>query len=78
MIAAHTDPKQLRKLVEALAGVGCDFYIHIDKKSSITPFVQQLKGMDVNFIKKRVSTNWGGVFAVRIPKESYGGSLRFG
>lgn len=60
MIAAHTDPVQLRKLVASLTCAGCDFFIHVDKKSDIAPFVQQLKEIDVNFIKKRVSTNWGG------------------
>ena len=59
MIAAHTDPVQLKRLVDSLRGIGADFYIHIDKKKEIEPFVNALKDIDVNFISKRVCTNWG-------------------
>lgn len=60
MIAAHTDPVQLKRLVDSLRGIGADFYIHIDKKKEIDPFVNALKNIDVNFISKRVCTNLGG------------------
>lgn len=60
MIAAHADPVQLKRLVDSLRGIGADFYIHIDKKKEIEPFVNALKDTDVNFISKRVCTNWGG------------------
>lgn len=60
MIAAHTDPVQLKRLADSLRGIGADFYIHIDKKKELDPFVNALKNIDVNFISKRVCTNWGG------------------
>lgn len=64
MIAAHTDALQLKRLVLSLKEVYTDFYIHIDSKSDISSFVQELKGIDVVFIKNRVNTNWGGVVSV--------------
>ena len=60
MIAAHTDPLQLKRLVDSLCGLGADFYIHIDKKKNIDPFVNALKDNAVNLISKRIYTNWGG------------------
>ena len=76
MIAAHTDPVQLGKLVKSLEGPDVDFFVHIDKKCSITPFEQSLNGLDgVNFVKKRVCTNWGGGIPVCVPKKSNGGSI---
>ena len=59
MIAAHTDPLQLKRLVDSLCGLGADFYIHIDKKKNIDPFVNALKDNAVNLISKRIYTNWG-------------------
>ena len=61
MIAAHTDPLQLKRLVDSLCGIGADFYIHIDKKKNIDPFVNALKDNAVNLISKRIYTNWGEI-----------------
>ena len=42
MIAAHTDPIQLRRLVISLNGEDIEFFIHIDKKNDIQPFLREL------------------------------------
>ena len=61
LIAAHTDPTQLGRLVNSLNNGKNDFYIHIDKKSNIAPFLCEMKDVDrVFFIPKRVKDYWGG------------------
>lgn len=61
LVAAHTDPKQLRRLVSALTGDNCDFYIHIDKKSDQKPFEDATAVFhNVKFVDKRIADYWGG------------------
>ena len=59
MIAAHTDPIQLRRLVFSLNGEDIEFFIHIDKKNDIQPFFRELNIENVHFLENRISTNWG-------------------
>lgn len=61
LIAAHTDPQQLRRLVLAIGGgYKNDVFIHIDKKADESPFRTVLADIPVFFVKERVRTNWGG------------------
>lgn len=70
IISAYIDATQLKRLVKALylpaqQGVS-DFYIHIDLKKEITPFVQELHGVDnVYWCKNRYWINWGGFNQVK-------------
>lgn len=68
MIAAHTDPIQLRRLVFSLNGEDIEFFIHIDKKSDIQPFLRELNLENVHFLKNRISTSWGAFHNVNIKK----------
>lgn len=68
MIAAHTDPIQLRRLVISLNGEDIEFFIHIDKKSDIQPFLRELNLENVHFLKNRISTSWGAFHNVNIKK----------
>lgn len=62
LIAAHTDPIQLFKLINALDSniANVTFFIHIDKKVDITSFINILNNkQNVIFIKQRIDTQWG-------------------
>lgn len=59
IITAYTDPHNLVRLVEALNTGNEDFYVHIDAKVDIEPFMQQLElYRNVSFIKKRRFITW--------------------
>ncbi len=60
LISAHTDPTQLRRLVEALHP-DAEFFIHIDRKSDIAPFRQLLPQPNVHFLEDRVDVRWGTI-----------------
>lgn len=66
IITAYTDAPQLKKLVDSLnldaeEGIS-DFYVHIDSKVDISPFVEALKNYhNVTFLKKRYKIYWGGM-----------------
>lgn len=57
LILAHTDPKQLQRLVNALLLVG-DVYIHLDAKSNIKDFINQQFPDNAHFIDDRVDVSW--------------------
>ena len=66
LIAAHTDPEQLKRLVTSLTYKGNTFFIHIDKKQDIYPFKEILKECkNVTFIKKRIADYWSGFSHLR-------------
>ncbi len=61
LIAAHTDPKQLKRLVYSLKKEHNTIYIHIDKKQEMAPFTELLSGTEnVNFVKNRIADYWSG------------------
>lgn len=62
LIQAHADPENLLRLINALDDTN-DFFIHVDKKSDITPFHQLLKEKNNVFFlegQKRINVYWGG------------------
>lgn len=71
IITAYIDADQLKRLVDSLMVTpkdGCtDFYIHIDKKVDIAPFVEVLREYKNNiyFTERRYWINWGGYNQVR-------------
>lgn len=61
IILAHKQPAQLYRLVEKLDDNLSTFFIHIDKKKSLTDFNNLLDfGNKVEFIKREAS-NWGEI-----------------
>lgn len=62
LIAAHTDPMQLNRLITALdtSKASITFFIHIDKKINIDSFkiVNNHKN-NIIFIQHRIKTQWG-------------------
>lgn len=61
LIAAHTDPIQLSRLIKSLDIKGSTFFfIHIDKKVNIEIFKKEIIADNIIYIKKRIKTYWGG------------------
>jgi len=64
IITAYQDPEQLYSTVSALTHESCDFYIHIDKKVDISPFISvclRLKNVSrITWIENRQWICWGG------------------
>ena len=58
LILAHENPLQLKRLIQRLSHDDAKFYIHLDLKVDITPFLL-LQSEQVNFIVKRVRVRWG-------------------
>lgn len=66
LIAAHSDPPHLQRLVNAL-DADADFFIHIDKKQPIAPFTERINKPNVVFLtdRDRVKVYWGGFSQVQ-------------
>ena len=63
LILAHAQPLQLARLVNALRCHGAVFFVHIDAKSDISPFLEALcptSHDDVHFVDDRAEVYWGG------------------
>lgn len=63
LISAHTDAPQLRRLIESLHPEA-HFFVHIDKKSDIEPFVSVINRENVHFLQDRVDVRWGTILEV--------------
>ena len=62
LVLAHQQPKQVKRLVAALASKDCSFYIHVDKNVDITPFQSELSSFEqVHLLQKhhREAGTWG-------------------
>ncbi|MEH6307510.1 beta-1,6-N-acetylglucosaminyltransferase [Olivibacter sp. CPCC 100613] len=66
LIAAHSDPEHLKRLVNAL-DYNADFFIHIDLKQQIEPFLEHINKPNVFFLEEedRIKVYWGGFSQVR-------------
>lgn len=61
LISAYTDPDQLNNLINKLDDKDTRFFIHIDKKVSIKPFLDVIsKYPHAKIIKKQILVQWGG------------------
>jgi hypothetical protein len=60
LILAHKNPKQLERLLNALAHPAFDFYIHIDKKTDAGPFIYLTNKKNVYLVKNRTKIYWAG------------------
>ncbi len=65
LILTHTNPLQLKRLVEKLAHTESDFYIHVDKKTDIAAFLILAEIPNVIFIRNRIKVYWGGYSIVQ-------------
>ena len=71
LILAHANPDQLNKLIAKLAHEDADFYIHVDNKTAIEPFLFLARQPRVYFIKKRVKVLWWGYSIVQATLNSF-------
>lgn len=61
LILAHTHPRHLKNMIERLDHESVRFFIHIDRKSDIAPFIGLLqKNGRVHFIEERYKIFWRG------------------
>lgn len=68
LILAHTDPKQLRRLVHTLDHPGFDFFIHLDKKSDLRDYgfdSYSLHHSTLTVLQKRYRIRWGDISIVK-------------
>lgn len=63
LISAHTDAPQLKRLIEALHP-DAHFFVHIDKKSDMTPFTTLIRQENVHFLSDRINVRWGTILEV--------------
>ena len=60
LIIAHNNPLLLKRIVCKLQDNNHFFFIHIDKKVNIKPFIECLYGLkNIIFIENRIKVNWG-------------------
>jgi hypothetical protein len=59
LVLAHADPAQLARLIHALDW-RADFFVHVDAKSDIRPFLERSWPASVRFLSDRVAVRWGG------------------
>ena len=63
LISAHTDVPQLKRLIESLHS-DAHFFVHIDKKTDIEPFVATISHENVHFLEDRIDVRWGTILEV--------------
>ncbi len=76
LISAHTDAPQLKRLIEALHP-DAEFFIHIDRKSDLSAFTEQIDSPRVHFIEKRVDVVWGTLTEVDYQMNLMRAAVRF-
>lgn len=58
LLLAHNNPEHLRRLIATLSTSSSSFFIHIDQKSNVDPFLG-IKGNNIHFVQERVPVYWG-------------------
>ncbi|WHT38027.1 beta-1,6-N-acetylglucosaminyltransferase [Myroides sp. mNGS23_01] len=59
IVQAHTNPEQLKRLIDRLYAPNVRFLIHIDLKSDLALFKSACEGDYIRFIDNRVNCIWG-------------------
>jgi hypothetical protein len=59
LILVHKSPLQLERVLNALDHPAFDYFIHLDKKADLAPFVYLAKRDRVYFIQNNVKVFWG-------------------
>ncbi|WP_435357019.1 beta-1,6-N-acetylglucosaminyltransferase [Emticicia sp. SJ17W-69] len=70
LILTHANPLQLKRLIQRLAHPNADFYIHVDLKTDIKPFIS-INSENIKFIKNRISVHWGAYSIVQATVNSF-------
>lgn len=67
LILAHHRPAQLAKLLQALDDPRFDFFVHVDRRESLAPFLEQaclLRYSKLQFLSRRRRVFWGDISMV--------------
>jgi len=70
LILAHKAPRQLERLVRALAHPEADVFIHLDRKADVRPFAALQQLPHVAFTRRRFDVRWGGYSLTNVVIES--------
>lgn len=65
LLLTHANPAQLKRLMDSLAHPDADFYIHVDLKADIGPFLPLADNKHIFLIKKREKVFWGAYSIVQ-------------
>jgi hypothetical protein len=65
LILAHQNPGLLGRLIGRLTSPNADFFVHVDKKSDITPFASIAERPNVFLLRERVAIYYGEFSMVR-------------
>ncbi len=65
LILAHKNPAQIARLISRLKHPDANFFIHLDFKTDIQPFLYLEKEGKVVFIKNRIKVYWAGYSQVQ-------------
>lgn len=57
LVLAHNTPRVLKGAIATLSSEDCEFFIHIDQKSSMAEF-SEIRGENVHFIEERLPIYW--------------------
>jgi hypothetical protein len=60
LILIHKNATQLERLIRLLDHPAFDFYIHVDKKTDIKPFLQSAERKNVFMVQRRAKVYWAG------------------
>ena len=70
LILAHTQPTQVRQLVDRLAGPATYFYINVDANVALAPFTEAFRGSPPGVCLladgERYATPWGDIGLSRL------------
>ncbi len=65
LIITHTDPKQTERMISKMTHPDFDFYIHVDRKIDIKPYLFLEEVQNVYFIHDRIDVRWAGFNTVK-------------
>lgn len=65
IILTYTNPQLTERLIKRLTHKNFDFYIHVDKKFSITPYLYLQEYPNVYLIKNREDVRWAGYNTIK-------------
>lgn len=65
LILAHAQPDQLDRLIRSLQHPDADFYVHVDRKTPLAPFLKLQESKNVFLVQKREKVYWGAYSIVQ-------------
>ena len=79
LILAHTDPYQLKRLIQALSVEGqVSFYVHIDARKDLSVFKEEVSSLsNVYFLRERKKIYWAGFSICEAEKLLFSGDTLF-